>query len=65
MGAHEGTVKFFYDREKWGFISRPGEKDVFFHATGIKAKSKEVKKDQPVTFDIVEGREGPQAVNIV
>ena len=57
-----GTVKFFNDEKGFGFIkdSETG-KDVFVHVSGLKD---EIKEDDEVTFEVEEGRKGPNAVNV-
>jgi cold shock CspA family protein len=32
---HTGVVKFYRDDKKYGFISRPGQPDIFFHQEGL------------------------------
>lgn len=57
-----GTVKFFNDEKGFGFIkdSETG-KDVFVHVSGL---NDEIKEDDEVTFEVEEGRKGPNAVNV-
>jgi len=58
-----GKVKFFNEQKAFGFIERPGEDDLFFHISGV-TPGLIPTKDMPVTFDIGEGKKGPQAVNV-
>ncbi len=63
---NKGTVKWFNDPKGFGFItnSETGE-DVFVHFSGITGEGHKTLKDgQTVTFDIVEGEKGAQAVNV-
>lgn len=57
-----GTVKFFNDEKGFGFIKDSDTgKDVFVHVSGLKD---EIKEDDEVTFEVEEGRKGPNAVNV-
>ncbi len=57
-----GTVKFFNESKGFGFIknSETGE-DIFVHVTGLIDK---IDQDDKVTFDVVEGKKGMNAVNV-
>lgn len=58
----EGTVKFFNDSKGYGFITpNDGSKDVFVHANGL---IHEIKEDDVVTYEVEEGRKGPNAVDV-
>lgn len=58
----KGTVKFFNESKGFGFIKNDetGE-DIFVHATGLIDK---IDQDETVTFDLVEGKKGMNAVNV-
>ena len=57
-----GKVKFFNQQKGFGFIlDDETSKDVFVHVTGLIDK---IKDDDEVTFDIVEDRRGPKAINV-
>ncbi|MBK7027964.1 MAG: cold shock domain-containing protein [Bacteroidales bacterium] len=57
-----GKVKFFNQQKGFGFIlDDETSKDVFVHVTGLIDK---IKDDDLVTFDIVEDRRGPKAINV-
>ena len=60
-----GTVKKKTDRG-FGFISREGEtKDLFFHSNDLSGITfDELKEDDTVSFDVVEGEKGPSAKNV-
>ena len=54
----QGTVKFFHDRDKYGFIQVEDEDDdVFFHITNVEAD--EIAEDDEVEFETEEGDKGP------
>ena len=58
----KGTVKFFNDSKGFGFIvDQETEKEIFVHVSGL---VDEVKENDEVTFDVAEGRKGPNAVDV-
>lgn len=62
----KGTVKFYKGDKGYGFIKKEDGTDVFFHFSNVKGEGYEgLEKGQSVQFDIVEGRKGPEAVNVV
>lgn len=57
-----GTVKFFNDAKGFGFITVEGtNEEVFVHVTGTKD---EIRQDDKVTFNIEQGKKGPNAVDV-
>ncbi len=58
----KGTVKFFNETKGFGFIS-PDEsnQDIFVHVSGL---VDEVRENDKVTFEVEQGRKGPNAVNV-
>ncbi len=61
-----GTVKWFSAEKGYGFISVEDGKDVFVHYSAIQADGfRSLQEGQRVQFDIVEGKKGPQAANVV
>ena len=58
-----GTVKTFNAERGFGFITRPGQDDVFFHVTDVKGREQLATGDR-VEFGIGEGRKGPKAINV-
>jgi CspA family cold shock protein len=63
LGRSTGTVKWWDGARAFGFISCHSGRDYFFHVTGL------VGTTAPpvgalVSFDITEGRRGPQASNV-
>jgi CspA family cold shock protein len=58
-----GTVKFFNDEKGFGFIAPDdGGKDVFVHANGLNGTT--LNEGDKVSFEVEEGRKGPNAVNV-
>ena len=58
----EGTVKFYDTTTGFGFISQSESRnDVFVHSTGL---IDEIRENDSVSFDIEEGKKGPNAVNV-
>ena len=61
-GKQEGICKFFNSQKGFGFLKINNSKEeIFFHHTGL---IDEVQKDDHVSFEITEGKKGPNAVNI-
>lgn len=59
-----GKVKFFNVTKGYGFIIEDNtDKEVFVHATGI-IGAKELSPDTRVSFDVQDGKKGPNAVNV-
>ena len=62
-----GRVKWFDGKKGYGFIEREEGGDVFVHYTAIKSDKeyKTLEEGAIVEFDIVEGKKGLQAINVV
>lgn len=60
-----GKVKFFNESKGYGFIKVDGsEQEVFVHVTGLSDKSQKLKQDDNVSFDITDGKKGPNAIDV-
>lgn len=57
-----GTVKFYNETKGFGFITpTEGGADLFVHATGLNS---DIKQNDEVTFEVTEGKKGPNATNV-
>ena len=60
-----GTVKWFNRKKGYGFIVAEDGSDVFVHYSGLNMDGyKTLEEGAAVSFDIVDGEKGPQAVNV-
>ena len=61
----KGTVKWFNNQKGYGFITAEDGKDVFVHFSGLNMEGfKTLEEGASVEFDITDGANGPQAVNV-
>ncbi|SHM04739.1 cold-shock protein [Chryseobacterium polytrichastri] len=59
----QGTVKFFNETKGFGFISpADGGQDIFVHSSGLKSRT--IRENDKVTFDVQKGEKGLNAVNV-
>jgi len=60
----EGKVKFFNETKGFGFIKEAQRgKEYFVHISGVKG-GEALNPDDDVSFDLVEGKKGLNAVNV-
>lgn len=58
----KGTVKFFDDDKRFGFITEDGsEQEHFVHASGCLDR---IAKGDSVEFELADGQKGINAVNV-
>ncbi|MBX3163833.1 MAG: cold-shock protein [Bacteroidetes bacterium] len=57
----KGTVKFFNATKGFGFIKAESGKEVFVHVSGLQDQ---INENDVVTFEIQDGKKGPNAVNV-
>ena len=57
-----GKVKFFNESKGFGFIiADDTNEELFVHVSGLVDN---VREGDPVTFDVAQGKKGPNAVNV-
>ena len=60
----EGKVKFFNETKGFGFIKEAQTgKEYFVHISGVNG-GQSLNQDDDVSFDVIEGKKGPNAVNV-
>ena len=63
-----GTIKFYNENKKFGFIVNDQNKDVFFHISNVNPACKDdmghKAKDKQCEFEMTEGRNGPEACDV-
>jgi len=60
-----GTVKFFNAEKGYGFLTVPGQDDVFVHYSNIEGEGyRSLDEGQNVEFEVGPGRKGPEALNV-
>ena len=61
----QGVVKWFNGTKGYGFITRDSGGDVFVHYSGIQMNGfKTLEENRRVSFKVVDGAKGPQAVEV-
>ncbi len=57
-----GIVKFFNESKGFGFIKEDNSnREIFVHVSGLKDK---VRQNDKVTFNVVDGKKGQNAVDV-
>lgn len=72
VGVHTGVCKWFNNKLGFGFISVVSDdqyknRDIFCHHSGVRpinSKFRTLVKGEYINFDIEQGNQGPQAINI-
>ena len=57
----KGTVKFFNSEKGFGFIKAEDGQEIFVHASGLVDN---IRENDQVKFDTIEGKRGLNAVNV-
>jgi len=61
----KGKVKWFDAKKGFGFLVDNEGKEIFVHFSGIASEGfKKLEDNQEVTFDLTDGKRGPQAINV-
>jgi CspA family cold shock protein len=61
----KGTVKWFNNQTGYGYNSDAGGNDVFVHFSGLNMDGfKTLDEGETVSYDVIDGPKGPQAVNV-
>ena len=59
----KGTVKFFNEAKRFGFISGEDGKEYFVHESALE-EGTSLQENDSVEFEVEEGDRGPKAVNV-
>lgn len=66
MAKEKGKVKWFNNAKGYGFVERENGEDVFVHYTAIVGDGyKTLEEGSTVEFEVVQGKKGLQATNVV
>lgn len=66
MAKEKGKVKWFNNAKGYGFVERENGEDVFVHYTAIAGDGyKTLEEGATVEFEVVQGKKGLQATNVV
>jgi len=66
MAKEKGKVKWFNNAKGYGFVERENGEDVFVHYTAISGDGyKTLEEGAAVEFEVVQGKKGLQATDVV
>lgn len=61
----EGKIKFYNEQKGYGFIvDSASEEEVFFHRSKVHGELTRKDQDKIVTYEVTEGKKGPEATNV-
>jgi|GEM_PF-1390976 CspA family cold shock protein len=63
-GKYLGTLKWYNPARGYGFISRGGGEDIFFHKTSTIGDPTELQEGQWLLYDVEERAKGPEATEV-
>lgn len=63
-GKYIGRLKWYNPTRGYGFISRGGGEDIFFHKTSAIADPAELEEGQWLLYDVEERPKGPEATEV-
>ena len=63
-GKYIGTLKWYNPARGYGFISRGGGEDIFFHKTSSIQDPTELEEGQWLLYDVEERNKGPEATEV-
>ncbi len=63
-GKYLGRLKWYNPSRGYGFISRGGGDDIFFHRSSALGKPEEMNEGQLLLYDVEERPKGPEATEV-
>ena len=63
-GKYIGTLKWYNPARGYGFISRGGGEDIFFHKTSTVGDPTDLDEGQWILYDVEERNKGPEATEV-
>jgi CspA family cold shock protein len=63
-GKYLGRLKWYNPSRGYGFISRGGGDDIFFHRSSALGKPEEMNEGQLLLYDVEERSKGPEATEV-
>ena len=63
-GKYLGTLKWYNPARGYGFISRGGGEDIFFHKTSTIGDPTDLNEGQWLLYDVEERSKGPEATDV-
>lgn len=58
-----GVIKFYKEEEGFGFIVSEEGEEIFLHSSGIPPRIT-IQKGEGVSFEVIKGKKGDNAVNV-